>query len=221
MQQSVGLSSSAAICVLVAKIFNNIYNLQLNNYDIMNIAYNGELMTGSKCGKMDQCIAFGKGPFKIIFNKDSITINDIKLKDNIYILIIRLNGSKNTIQILDDLHKAFPYPITEDDKNLENLFGKYNINITNNAEKYLIDNNIKELGDLMNDYQNNFKLYASKYSKELESPLLYKILNDIDIQKYILGGCCQLLCSSEDNINNIVDILSNKYPGMDYLKLIL
>lgn len=230
IQQSAGLSSSAAICVLVAKIFNNIYNLQLNNYDIMNIAYNGELMAGSKCGKMDQCIAFGKGPFKIIFNEDSIAINDIKLKHNIYILIIKLNGCKNTINILNDLHKAFPYPITEDDINLENLFGEYNINVTNNAEKYLTDNNIKELGNLMNDYQTNFKLYASKYSNDLKSPLLYKILNDIDIQKYILGGkgvgshgdgCCQLLCSNEGYINKIIDILSNKYSDMDYFKLIL
>ena len=29
------------------------------------------------------------------------------------------------------------------------------------------------------------------------------------------------MTENEDNINNIVDILSNKYPGMDYLKLIL
>jgi len=38
-----GLSSSAAICVLVARAFNQIYKLNLNTMGEMNIAYVGEL----------------------------------------------------------------------------------------------------------------------------------------------------------------------------------
>ena len=49
-----GLSSSAAICVLVARAFNLLYNLNLNTLGEMNIAYVGELRTSSRCGREDQ-----------------------------------------------------------------------------------------------------------------------------------------------------------------------
>ena len=48
-----GLSSSAAICVLVARAFNQLYNLNLNTLGEMNIAYVGELRTSSRCGRLD------------------------------------------------------------------------------------------------------------------------------------------------------------------------
>ena len=46
-----GLSSSAAICVLVARAFNKLYRLNLNTMGEMNIAYVGELRTSSRCGR--------------------------------------------------------------------------------------------------------------------------------------------------------------------------
>ena len=57
-----GLSSSAAICVLVARAFNLLYNLNLNTLGEMNIAYLGELRTSSRCGRLDQACAFGVKP---------------------------------------------------------------------------------------------------------------------------------------------------------------
>ena len=49
-----GLSSSAAICVLVARAFNEMYELQLNTMGEMNIAFYGEQRTPSRCGRLDQ-----------------------------------------------------------------------------------------------------------------------------------------------------------------------
>lgn len=46
-----GLSSSAAICVLVARAFNEMYELQLNTMGEMNIAFYGEQRTPSKMRK--------------------------------------------------------------------------------------------------------------------------------------------------------------------------
>ena len=43
-----GLSSSAAICVLVARAFNRIYNLKLTIQGEMDLAYLGERTTPSK-----------------------------------------------------------------------------------------------------------------------------------------------------------------------------
>lgn len=43
-----GLSSSAAVCVLVAKCFDAVYNLELDIGDIMELAYLGEMKTPSR-----------------------------------------------------------------------------------------------------------------------------------------------------------------------------
>jgi galactokinase len=49
-----GLSSSAAVCVLVARSFNAVLNLDLPMGIIMELAYKGEMNTPSRCGRMDQ-----------------------------------------------------------------------------------------------------------------------------------------------------------------------
>jgi galactokinase len=43
--------------VLVAMCFNKCYDLQLTTRGLMEIAYAGELLTPSRCGRMDQGIA--------------------------------------------------------------------------------------------------------------------------------------------------------------------
>lgn len=49
-----GLSSSAAVCVLVARAFSRAYDLACTTRDEMEIAYHGERTTPSRCGRMDQ-----------------------------------------------------------------------------------------------------------------------------------------------------------------------
>jgi len=61
LPMSKGLSSSAALCVLVARAFNVLFGLGLTARGEMDVAYAGEVLTPSKCGKMDQCCAFGCG----------------------------------------------------------------------------------------------------------------------------------------------------------------
>ena len=56
---SKGLSSSAAVCVLIARAFNLLFDLGLTARGEMEAAYAGEVLTPSKCGRMDQCVAFG------------------------------------------------------------------------------------------------------------------------------------------------------------------
>jgi galactokinase len=57
-----GLSSSAAICVLVARAFNRVYDLKLTTRGEMEYAYQGEITTPSRCGRMDQGCAYGNRP---------------------------------------------------------------------------------------------------------------------------------------------------------------
>ena len=49
-----GLSSSAAICVLVARAFNQLYHLKMNTKGEMQAAFRGEQRTPSRCGRLDQ-----------------------------------------------------------------------------------------------------------------------------------------------------------------------
>lgn len=54
-----GLSSSAAVCVLVARAFNRVYDLKLTVRGEMEFAYQGEILTPSQCGRMDQVWPYG------------------------------------------------------------------------------------------------------------------------------------------------------------------
>ena len=49
-----GLSSSAAICVLVVRALARLYGVDLDTREEMELAYCGELHTPSRCGRMDQ-----------------------------------------------------------------------------------------------------------------------------------------------------------------------
>jgi len=65
-----GLSSSAAICVLVARAFNRVYDLKMTVREEMEFAYLGEITTSSGCGRMDQACAYGNQPILMIFDGD-------------------------------------------------------------------------------------------------------------------------------------------------------
>ena len=53
-----GLSSSAAICVLVIRALSMIHGITLDEPTEMELAYQGERMTPSSCGRLDQvCVA--------------------------------------------------------------------------------------------------------------------------------------------------------------------
>lgn len=115
-----GLSSSAAICVLVCRAFNELYNLKLSTMGEMNVAYVGELRTASRCGRLDQACAFGVRPVLMNFDGEEIDVNRLNVKRDLHWVFADLNASKDTVKILRDLNKAFPFadgeiPIPSDD----------------------------------------------------------------------------------------------------------
>ena len=125
-----GLSSSAAICVLVTNCFNKLFNSEVlvgsyNSYkpwaraDVMDIAYIAESKyTNSKCGRMDQCVAMGKGSIGLMEFEDyygvdeslSCTITSLYNHCPLYFVVGNVNGSKNTVEILSALNACFPFP---------------------------------------------------------------------------------------------------------------
>ena len=90
-----GLSSSAAICVLVARAFNILYHLNLNTLGEMNIAYLGELRTSSRCGRLDQACAFGVKPNLMTFDGDEIEVKPLNVKKTLYWVFADLCAEKD------------------------------------------------------------------------------------------------------------------------------
>ena len=79
-----GLSSSAAICVLVARAFNLLYKLNCNTMGEMFMAYYGEQRTPSRCGRLDQACAYGVKPVEMVFDGNEISVKPLVLKKEMH-----------------------------------------------------------------------------------------------------------------------------------------
>lgn len=183
-----GLSSSAAICVLVARAFNLLYRLNLNTMGEMNIAYLGELRTSSRCGRLDQACAFGVKPNLMRFDGDEIEVQSLCVGKHLYWVFADLCAEKDTIKILSDLNKAFPFATDEQEKNVQDMLGKINQGLVDRAVRYMADGDVKALGQLMTESEELFDRYMLPMSKALEAPTLKRVLHDPKIQSLIYGG---------------------------------
>jgi len=184
-----GLSSSAAICVLVTRAFNRLYSLNLNTRGEMNIAFKGEQRTRSRCGRLDQACAFGTIPVCMHFDGDDINVERLSVKRNFYWVFADLNAKKNTIKILGDLNKCYPFAETDREKNVHSALGELNHNIIKRAVEYLKNGETEKIGELMTEAQNLFdSMVAPSCPSELTAPILHSYLNNEKIKSLTYGG---------------------------------
>ena len=184
-----GLSSSAAICVLVAQAFNQLYNLNLNTRGIMNIAYWGEQRTPSRCGRVDQACAFGPHPVSMTFDGNEMHVDQIPVKKPLYYVFADLMAKKDTIKILADLNSGYPFARNEKEKTLHEALGEDNIRITTEARKLIKNGDAQGLGHLMTEAQEIFDAkVAPMCPEELKAPVLHSVLNNTTIKQLTYGG---------------------------------
>jgi len=184
-----GLSSSAAVCVLVARAFNKQYNLNMTIEAEMDMAYLGEIRTGSSCGRMDQVCAYGQKPTFLIFDGDDISIEPLFPKKQLYFLVVDLSGRKDTRKILCDLNFAFQNTDGYIGKNVRDGLGKINAEILSEAKNAVIKADAADLGRLMIAAQENFdKRITPACPSELEAPKLHRILNNPKAKELAEGG---------------------------------
>ena len=223
-----GLSSSAAICVLVARAFNLLYNLNLNTLGEMNIAYVGELRTSSRCGRLDQACAFGVKPNLMTFDGDEIEVRSLNVKKHLYWVFADLCAEKDTIKILSDLNKAYPFPNTDAEKAEHEALGEQNLDIIERATKFMAEGNAEALGKLMTEAEALFDAKVAPMSSALWSPKLHAVLQDPTVQALSWGGkgvgshgdgSVQFLARSEETQKQLVDYLNEQ--GMKAYKLTL
>lgn len=184
-----GLSSSAAVCVLAARAFNRVYKLGLSTEEEMEAAYQGEILTNSRCGRMDQGCAFGEKPILMVFDGDDLKITPLNVGADIHMVIVDLHGKKDTKKILAALNNSFPFSENEFDVGLQSLLGEKNKSVVDQAVKFMNDGAVQSLGQLMSKAQELFDLYAQPACPdELLSPMLHTVLQLPALQPLVWGG---------------------------------
>lgn len=227
LPMKVGLSSSAAICVMVAKAFDRLYKLEFDIMDIMNVAYLGEKRTPSCCGKMDQACAFGVGPVDMIFDVDQLNVEPIFVKNSLHYVMADLMASKDTVTILNDLNMAYPVAHNDMESALHEALGEDNYNYTSKAREYIESGDVEALGRIMVEAQANFdKKVAPMSPVELKSPVLHQVLSDENIKQLTYGGkgvgsqgdgTVQFLAKNEECQDKLIEYLE-KEKGMKAFK---
>lgn len=221
-----GLSSSAAVSVLVARAFNRVFSLKLTVRGEMDIAYQGEISTPSKCGRMDQCCAFGSRPVLMRFDGDRLDTEELQTGGPLHLVIVDLQAKKDTLVILQKLNKAYPIASNDIERGVQDLLGPINQRITGEAIKAIATGDQKRVGELMVEFQAEFDKYAMPACPEqLTSPVLHKLLKDPDFKQFIWGckgvgsqgdGCAQFLCKDTKSQEDLIALVKKKYnmPGL-------
>lgn len=131
-----GLSSSAAVCVLTVQAIAalRLAPLHLSTTQIMALAYAGESLTPSGCGRMDQCVAMTDGhiafmtfPIPSLHRSDpslasfsgsqtwniddgGVTLSTLSIEQSLFFVVCDVGGAKDTVAILRHLRSSLCPP---------------------------------------------------------------------------------------------------------------
>jgi UTP-glucose-1-phosphate uridylyltransferase/mevalonate kinase len=184
-----GLSSSAAICVLAARAFNRLYDLKLTTRGEMELAYQGEVTTPSRCGRMDQGCAFGSRPVLMTFDGDHLVTTELEAGQDLHFVIVDLQAEKDTMTILSRLNECYPCPSNEVEQGVQDLLGPINKAIVHQAVDALQAGDAEHLGSRMLEAQAFFDRYAMPACpEELTAPILHQVLQYEPLKPHIWGG---------------------------------
>ncbi|MEW6578753.1 MAG: sugar phosphate nucleotidyltransferase [Chloroflexota bacterium] len=225
-----GLSSSAAISVLAARAFNRVYDLKLTTRGEMEIAYQGEITTPSRCGRMDQGCAFGNRPVLMTFDGERLDTDELRAGQNLYFVLVDLQAQKNTMEILARLNRSYPFADNETEAGVQKLLGPINKRIVHQAVEALKAGDGEQLGALMVEAQQFFDRYATPACpEELTAPVLHRVLAYEPLKPHIWGGkgvgsqgdgTAQFIARSEADQQAVLDIIERDL-AMPCLKLTL
>ena len=224
-----GLSSSAAISVLVARAFNRTYDLKMTTRGEMEYAYQGETTTPSRCGRMDQGCAYQR-PVLMTFDGDRIDVQALNVPKDLYLVIVDLGAGKDTRLILNQLNHCYPFAESELEKDVQHYLGPLSAQITQEAYQALRDGDAETVGTLMTRAQTEFdKHLIPACPSQLTAPVLHKVLNYEPIQPYIWGGkgvgsqgdgSAQFIAKDKESQGRVIEIIEQDLQ-MSCLKLVI
>ena len=212
-----GLSSSAAICVLVARAFASVYGLRLSARDEMELAYAGERRTGSECGRMDQVCAFGRRVTSLHFDADRFEVEPLEIGAALHLLIVDLRRGKDTRRILADLNACFPDAPGSLAAGVRDALGPANARLVGQAREALEAGDPPALGALMLEAQALFDAQVAPASPaELAAPRLHAVLAHPALRELAYGakgvgsqgdGCAQIVTRGPEQRTRLAAVL--------------
>ena len=214
-----GLASSAAVCMLMAKAINEIYQLGLFPRELMERAYRGERRTGSRCGRMDQACIFGQTPVLLTFQADRCEVEPIYPDRATHLLVVDLGGQKDTVGILSDLRGAY-----EETPGLAETLGPANEQRIRQAVQALQVGDAATFGALMAEAQQAFDMHVAPSSPaHLAAPILHEVLACDELRRYVCGGkgvgsggdgCAQFVAGSAADRDAAIAVIARRFPAM-------
>jgi mevalonate kinase len=183
-----GLSSSAAVCVLLVRALGRLYDLDLSPREEMELAFAGERRAGSECGRMDQICAYGRGPWLLVFDRDDLGVEPVETSAPFHLLIVDLARDKDTRRILSDLNACYPDRADPVAVGVREALGERNHEILTRARAALRTGDPEALGRLMAEAQELFFRRVAPACPELEAPGLREVLAHPATRELAYGG---------------------------------
>lgn len=188
----------------------------------MQAAFRGEQRTPSRCGRLDQACAYGVKPVLMEFDGLEIDSGEIRAGTTFHWVIANLMAYKDTIKILADLNKAYPFAENEVEGKVQEALGPDNREIVSRAKRMLELGDAPGLGLLMTEAQALFDKKIAPMCSELKAPVLHSVLEDPEIKKLTYGakgvgsqgdGSVQFLARNEESAYRLQEYLK-KENGM-------
>jgi galactokinase len=187
-----GLSSSAAVCVLVARGLGLLFRPAAAPFTVeeeMDLAYHGERLTKSMCGRMDQCCAYGSKFVAMIFDGEGVATEPVACPSVLHFVVADLNASKDTPIILARLGEAFPHASTPLHERVQEFLGPVSWGFAEAAKAAIAAGDAPALGAILTETQRVFdECLMPACPEQLTSPRLHHVLAHPDVTRHTLGG---------------------------------
>jgi mevalonate kinase len=191
-----GVGASAAQCTSLVRALNKTFNLNLDDDQINNAAYEGEkAYHGTPSGIDNTASTFGGLIwFKKNLNGKKNTIDLLKSPIKIPLVIGNTGITASTTEVVDDVRKLK----NENSEKFNKIFNDYE-NLAQKAKDALLQGEIKKIGSLMN--QNHKLLQQISVSGEINDKLVQIALNNGAMGAKMTGtGRGGLIIALADNI---------------------
>ena len=183
-----GLSSSAAVCVLVARAYDRCYGLGLDVGTVMDVAYAGERHAGSACGRMDQVCAYGRRTVFLTFDGPRLDVEPLAAGGTFHFLVVDLRSAKDTRRILADLSACFPDAAGTRAAGVREALGPRNAALLTRARAALLAGDAAALGAILTEAQATFDALVAPACPELAAPRLRAVLTHPAVAELAWGG---------------------------------
>lgn len=201
-----GVGASAAQCTSLARALNNTFNLNLNDDQINNAAYEGEkAYHGTPSGIDNTASTFGGLIwFKKNLNGKKNTIDLLRSPIKIPLVIGNTGITASTTEVVADVRKLK----NENPEKFSKIFNNYDT-LAQKAKDALLEGKIKEVGTLMN--QNHKLLQQINVSGAINDRLVEIALNNGATGAKMTGtGRGGLVIALADNAK-VRDQISNSF----------